>query len=467
MGASRPSRRGDALGAAFAVAASLFGACVLGLAAASGADAATESPALRSLHEGVASCSGSTCHSRQVDTTGNVRQNEIITWKDPGRAGAHSRAWRALGDARGQAILRKLGGNPQELIRTKCAGCHTDPGPADPKGQLNVADGVGCEACHGGSSEWLASHRAVEGTHANNVARGMRALDSPKVRAEVCLDCHFGSARPAQFVGHDIMAAGHPRVSFELDLFSSLTQHWTVDRDYVTERRKRYAGGVTTWAVGQALAVDRALSLFAQPRGQGVFPEFYFFDCQSCHRQISDERSFRPAWEANPGRPIPSGQPPFNDENMIMLSAAAKVAAPELAARFEADSTAFHTALARDRGAAPAAAQKLAATARALAERFDSRPLSKSQKLAMLDAVLGADVARRLTDYEGSAQAVMAADTLLNGLVNSGDVDRGAAARVRPALDEAYARVRDPNTYRPAEFREALGKVAQAARSLK
>lgn len=463
MGASRPPRRGDALGIALAV---VFG--LMGLMAGGVAVAATESPTLKGLHEGVASCSGSTCHSRQVDTgVGNVRQTEIITWRDPGRAGAHSRAWRAVTDSRGQAILRKLGGSPQETIKAKCAGCHTDPGPADPKGQLNVSDGVGCEACHGGSSEWLASHRAVEGTHANNVARGMRPLDSPKARAEVCLDCHFGSSRPGQFVSHDIMAAGHPRVSFELDLFSSLTQHWTIDRDYVVERRKRFAGGVTTWAVGQALAVDRALSLYATAKGQGAFPEFYFFDCQSCHRQISDERSFRPAWEANPGRPIPSGQPPFNDENMIMLSAAAKVAAPELAARFDADSLAFHTALARDRAGAPAAAQKLAATARALADRFDSRPFTKAQKLAMLDAVLSADLARRLTDYEGSAQAVMAVDTLLNGLVASGDVDRAAAGRVRPALDGAYAQVRDPNSYRPALFRDALGKVADAARSLK
>ena len=30
--------------------------------------------------------------------------------------------------------------------------------------------------------------------------------------------------------------------------------------------------------------------------------------------------------EANPGRPIPAGMPPYNDENMIMLAAAARVA---------------------------------------------------------------------------------------------------------------------------------------------
>ena len=57
---------------------------------------------------------------------------------------------------------------------------------------------------------------------------------------------------------------------------------------------------------------------------EGAFPEFYFFDCQSCHRRISDEPNAALTAEANPGRPLPPGTPPFNDENMIMLSAIAQ-----------------------------------------------------------------------------------------------------------------------------------------------
>ena len=82
------------------------------------------------------------------------------------------------------------------------------------------------------------------------------------------------------------------------------------------------------------MALERALTLYGEPgRNKGVFPELYFFDCHSCHRQISDDPKARPQWQANPGRPIPSGTPPFNDKNMIMLSAAAKVVAPGLAGR--------------------------------------------------------------------------------------------------------------------------------------
>lgn len=447
---------------AFAVLAA--GALSVGLGRS--ALAAPETSGL-ATHEGVASCAGSTCHSRQVDTGVNVRQNELISWQDPSSlAGAHSRAYRVLYEARGQAIVRKLGLDGAGVAR-QCLGCHADPVAPGQRGlRFQVSDGVGCEACHGGSSGWLASHRAVNGSHADNVSRGMKALENPRVRAGVCLDCHFGGSKPGQFVSHEIMSAGHPRVAFELDLFSSLQQHWDVDADYV--KRKTYAGGVKTWAVGQALAVDRALTLYGQPgRSTGAFPELYFFDCHACHRQISDDPKSRPQWQANPGRPIPAGTPPFNDENMIMLSAAAKVVAPALAARFDADSRAFHLALARDRAASVPAAAKLAASSRALADAFAARSFSRGETLAIVDAVLQGEIAGRYTDYAGSAQAVMAADTLLNALVKSGQVDAAAVARIRPNLDRAYAQVRDPNSYRPDAFRASLVQVAQAARSLR
>ena len=459
MGGARASRFVGVFCAAVAAAA---GAAVLVFGPS--ATAATESGG---VHEGVASCAGSTCHSRQIDSGLNVRQDELITWQDRSSvAGAHSRAYRVVYEPRGVAITRKMGLSG-EGIAGQCLGCHADPAPTARRGaRFQLSDGVGCEACHGASSGWLASHRGVEGTHLNNVARGMKALENPKVRAAVCLDCHFGGSKPGQFVSHEIMAAGHPRVNFELDLFSSLQKHWDVDADYV--KRKGYAGGVKTWAVGQAMALERALTLYAEPgRNRGAFPELYFFDCHSCHRQISDDPNARPTWQANPGRPIPSGQPPFNDENIIMLTAAAKVVAPGLAGRLEADSRAFHSALARDRGESLRAAAKLAGTARALADAFAGQSFSRAETLAMLDAILTGEAARRYTDYTGAAQAVMAADTLLNALVASGDADRGTVARVRPLLDRAYAQVRDPNGWRPDAFRATLAQTAQAARSLR
>jgi hypothetical protein len=415
---------------------------------------------------GVATCGGTTCHGRSEADGPVVRQDELMLWQDPSTAaGAHSRAYDVLQDPRSQVIAQRLGIG--EATRAPmCLGCHSTP--SGPRGaRFLAADGVGCEACHGPASGWLSSHYAVGGTHANNVSRGLVPLENPRARAAVCLDCHFGSADEGQFVTHRIMAAGHPRISFELDLFTTLQQHHQEDADY--HSRKGRTDSVRMWAIGQAMALERSLSLFTSPsRGtEGMFPEFYFFDCHSCHRRISDEPNFRPTAVANPSRPIPSGMPPYNDENMIMLAAAARAVAPALGQRFERDSRAFHQAIARDRGAAVAAAASLRETARVLADTFASAPMGRDQTFAIINTITNEAISPRFTDYAGSVQAVMATDTLLSALVNGGQVPERAANTIRADINSAYRAVRDPNAYSPGEFRASLGRAAAAIRRLR
>jgi hypothetical protein len=427
-------------------------------AEAAGADSAT--------HLGVASCAGSTCHGRQEGDGKVVRQDEIKLWQEDSSAGGtHSRSLRLISGPRGQAIAARLGiGDPASA--PMCLGCHVDP--ATNRGpKFQKSDGVGCEACHGGAQNWIQTHYTVGASHARNVAQGMIPLENPKVRANVCLDCHFGSADAGQFVNHRIMAAGHPRIAFELDLFSTLQQHHNEDADYA--RRKGRTDDVRLWATGQAMAVERSLTLYSNPgRGtEGVFPEFYFFDCHTCHRRIYDEPSARPTNVANPARPIPDGMPAYNDENMIMLSAAARVVAPELGRRFDADARAFHAALAKDRSSAVAAAARLRESAGALADAFARRSFGKAETFAIIDSIASDAISPRFTDYEGSVQSVMAMDTLLNALVNDGAVNSGTAGSIRAEINRAYAAVKDPNSYRPLEFRRALGGAARTIRTLR
>lgn len=428
--------------------------------------AMAQAEAARMAYVGVASCGGTTCHGRSEGDGPVVRQDELMLWQDPSSAaGAHSRAHAVLRDPRSQAIAQRLGiGEASQA--PMCLGCHaTPPGPRGPRFQ--ITDGVSCESCHGPASGWLASHYAVGGSHANNVSRGLIPLESARARAAVCLDCHFGSADQGQFVTHRIMAAGHPRISFELDLFTTLQQHHREDADY--RARKGQVESVKMWAVGQALALDRSLSLFANPaRGtEGLFPEFYFFDCHSCHRRITDETNFRPTAVANPSRPIPSGMPPYNDENMIMLAAAARVIAPTLAPRFERDSRAFHQAIARDRGAAVAAAGNLRESSRALATAFSGAAITRAHIFAIIESITSEAISPRFTDYAGSVQAVMATDSLLSALVDEGHVRESAANSIRADINSAYRAVRDPNAYSPGDFRAGLSRAAVAIRRLR
>jgi hypothetical protein len=412
--------------------------------------------------EGVASCAGSTCHGRPEGNGAVVRQDELAHWQDPSSpAGAHSRAYAALDSARGRRIATALGLGAATSAPA-CLGCHATAAPPARRGaRYQLTDGVGCESCHGAASGWLASHYAVRGTHADNVSRGMTALDRPAVRAGVCLDCHFGSAEPGHFVTHQMMAAGHPRVAFELDLFSALQQHWDEDKDYAA--RKGGSDHLRLWAIGQAEAVRRSVGLYATPRfaTQGTFPEFTFFDCHSCHRQIDDNPARFHPFEANVARPIPYGTPPYNDENMIMLSAAARVMAPATGAEFDSTARAFHAAIGDGHGQAAAAA-RLASSAARLQSAFERAPSGGNVVFDVVAQIAGKAITPRFTDYTGSVQAVMATDTLLNALVHEGRITLGAAAGIRGAINRAYEAVRAPNSYDPPAFRAALGEAARA-----
>lgn len=418
--------------------------------------------------EGVATCAGSTCHGRAEGNGAIVRQDEIATWQEPSSpSGAHSRAYASLASRRGQQIADSLDLGAATAAPA-CLGCHSTFAPTSQRGdRFLLSDGVGCESCHGPSQEWLPLHYARPATHASNVASGLVPLESPQSRAMVCLDCHYGSEKAGQFVTHSMMAAGHPRISFELDLFSALQQHHDVDDDYV--ERKGATDSLRMWAVGQAEAVRRATGLFSKPAfaQRGMFPEFYFYDCHSCHRSINDGAQRTLTFEINPGRSIPFGNPPFNDENIITLSAVARVLAPEQADRFLAASKAFHRAMGEDYSTAREAAVVLRGHAFNLSNALASRDFAGSDAFSVIAAISDQATKPRFTDYAGSVQAVMAVDTLLNAMVREGRVTVGAAAGIRANINRAYAAVEEPNSYSPKSFRIALGEAARAIGTLR
>ena len=88
---------------------------IANFAAAERLEAQAASAAARGTHMGVGSCAGSTCHGRNEADGEVVRQDELWRWQEestPG--GAHSRAFRVLGEPRSLAIGKKLGiGDPR------------------------------------------------------------------------------------------------------------------------------------------------------------------------------------------------------------------------------------------------------------------------------------------------------------------------------------------------------------------
>ena len=190
MGAPPAKRNGTGIGGVIRL------AVVLALFLAG--DALPPAPAAAAAGQGyvgVATCAGSTCHGRNEGDGKVVRQDELRLWQEPSsKSGAHSRAYAALTGGRGQRIAAALGlGKASDA--PACLGCHATFAPAGQRGErFRLADGVGCESCHGAAKGWLAMHYAVPATHAKNVANGLVPLEDRWTRAAACLDCHFGCA---------------------------------------------------------------------------------------------------------------------------------------------------------------------------------------------------------------------------------------------------------------------------------
>jgi hypothetical protein len=102
----------------------------------------------------------------------------------------------------------------------------------------------------------------------------------PAIAASVSLWCHLGNER--RTVDHEMVAAGHPRLTFELDSFAAnIPAHWTQNKN-----NERWFQGAA-WAAGQAVACREVSAAPARGRGHHDWPEFSRYDCYTCHHKLS------------------------------------------------------------------------------------------------------------------------------------------------------------------------------------
>jgi hypothetical protein len=230
---------------------------------------------------GAGACASRTCHGGAAPSRGAGRRgDEYTVWS---RLDPHRRAYRALTGARGVAIARRLGlAGPGDAAwatrapgRERCLGCHAlvpEGGRGTPAEDDWRADGVGCEACHGPAGGWLQTH--TRAARADSLRAGMVETMAPERAAETCVRCHVGTAE--RRVDHEVLAAGHPPLVFELDYFArNLPRHWT------------WNDGNAAWRGGRALVAGDAAILRAaaalEPRPAAGWPDFASFDCGACH----------------------------------------------------------------------------------------------------------------------------------------------------------------------------------------
>lgn len=263
---------------------------------------------------GVGSCSSSNCHgSVTASGSSKILKNEFYTWY---KFDKHSKSFNVLSSPESKKIAYHLGiTNPQ--TDPTCLNCHATNAPQHLQGErFRLNDGVGCESCHGASEGWLASHTEKSATHQMNIDKGMTDLSDPIKRASMCGSCHFGDAENK--VTHALYGAGHPRLSFELDTFESVSpRHWRIDKDY-KERKKSFTA-TQNWAYGQiALAKLQLEQIKQYSNTPSLFPEFAQYSCFSCHQSITGKFFMNKEKSPHPG--LPNINTVHLDTLMIILS---------------------------------------------------------------------------------------------------------------------------------------------------
>ena len=413
-------------------------------------------PPHAAIHLGVASCAGSNCHGAAHRSKGSaVPQNEYLTWSHWDK---HHQAYTVLNEARSRRIAANLG-LPDARTARICLNCHTDNVPQDRRGpRFHVADGVGCEACHGGASEWLGLH--ISGaSHQQNLVAGLYPLENPLARAKKCLACHFGNpADPDRFVTHRIMGAGHPRMGFELDTYTmAQPAHFVIDKGYIA--RNGPVDHAQVWAVGQTIGLlayaDALLSPRLAPRG--LFPELVLFDCQSCHH-VYDWRQATPPDVAG----LPTGWPPLYDANAVMLRIIAARVAPGTTAGLAADDSLLKRATVMNWPAVARATAQLRDRASGLVAAVASHDFTPQDVKVMARALAALNLGGEGANFSVAEQATMGLAALGSAMQMSGSLSPQQALAMTAAINGLDRSFISPKAYRREAFVKALREFRAA-----
>jgi Cytochrome c554 and c-prime len=427
--------------------------------------AAAGPPPEKGFYLGPTACGSSSCHgSVEPRKTLGVRQDEYFIWQ---KKDLHARADGVLYDDRSRVIARRLhlGDAGKSQL---CLTCHALSVPARlQRGPLELEDGISCESCHGAASGWFEGHRSESWTHQQSVAAGMTDLRDVQVRANVCLSCHLGG--PGRSVNHDLIAAGHPQLAFELDNYSEgMPAHWLPFADRPAGESERDTHGARAWAVGQAAMFRAGLEQIARRArgdrgdddGAPPWPELSELSCDSCHHSLAQER-----WRTAPDRPGRPGLPRVSPARYAVLRHLVAAAAPERQAALDEGVEQLAAQLGR-LGTPPAevavAAERLSRETAELIPRLDRLTWNDALVRRLLLAVAEDRGGYETADYASAQQAALAVQTLVSQLL------AGRRGRVHTGLagvsESLAAELQNPYAFEAGRFAERLAQLSRQLR---
>ena len=428
-------------------------ACGMFLVAALTATAQqSASPATPAVFQytGPGSCSASACHGGiQPRSETRVQQNEYSTWVVQDK---HAKAFSSLSSPLSLRIGRNLGLAQKPEASRECLTCHALDVPAPARARtFDLTDGVSCESCHGPAASWLGPHTARDWTHQQSVRVGMYDTKDLAKRQEKCLSCHLGTEN--NIVNHEMIAAGHLDLTFELDSYSAvMPRHWKEPLD------KDAWLNVRAWSVGQSVQLMQSLSQLARRARGPNWPEYAEMDCFACHHALTRPED---SWRQETGY---SGRKPgvaaWNPARYALLLVLVKEIDADNGRSLDSDLQEVASAmnhLSPEREKVATSAQRGAETALRVVGRISAQPFDASLTLRLLKAIV-AQSGPLSDDGERTAeQATMALDSLFIAYARNQHPANEAA--IRQVISALFQQLENPSAYNPKRFAEQMRKL--------
>jgi hypothetical protein len=423
---------------------------------------AAEPPPVAGLYVGAPSCASSNCHGNtRPRIVFDVLQNEYYTWYKGGDP-HYKRAYPDLFSERSRLIARNLR-LPGAAAETQlCLNCHAMVVPkAKQANRLELEDGISCEGCHGPASGWKNGHTAADWTHEQSVAAGMTDLKSLDVRSRLCLSCHLGSADKS--VDHDLIAAGHPVLHFELDNFSEdMPAHWKPFREKQHKEGMRDTHGVRAWAVGQAAAFRDGLDLLTRRARSQRWPEFSEMNCESCHHSLTEQRYKTLHYSDRPGLPR------WSPVRWVVLRQLVATVDPDALPGLDGDVARLSQQighLGTPPGEVAETAERLSRSLSGVISRLDAAPWDAPQVKRLLLAIADDDDALTGAGRLAAEQGFLALHSLVAQLQQTDP--RRVRSGLSGTLDSMGKQFDDDSyTWNPARFRDQLAQIKRQVQGL-
>lgn len=409
-------------------------------------------------YTGPGSCASPSCHGAvQIKTETSVQQNEYAIWvvKDK-----HARAFANLSNDVAKRMGRLMGLKDTPDKEQRCLVCHALAVPDEQRARtFDSTDGVSCESCHGPASNWLGPHTTKGWTHQQSIDAGMKDLRDPANRTDNCLQCHLGTKE--RNVDHELIAAGHPDLYFELASFSAaMPKHWKEMGEKPNQPPDPYFD-VRALATGQAVQLRDQLQRVVRNAQGPIWPEYGDLDCFACHHSLVNAENSWIQERGYPGRR--PGNPPWNLSRFVVFKQVVGEVDPDSGRQIEDNINRLYamiTALNGDRSQIAALATSTSDLVGKEVPKLTAAMYDQARTARMMKAIVGQTDYITVQGERPAEQALMSLQSLYNVYASKGKPANDA--QITEQFAALFKLVDNPSAYNAFTFAaqmKALGRL--------